>query len=102
MCDEGPSATRIGEAYRAFKKLNPDFGDMIGALTFGDDKKFPQLQAADLMAGVGKEIGFDTLSGGVKPMPHRLASSIYFVRSWNQQIMLDLLSVQLKTVDQRL
>jgi hypothetical protein len=101
MCDEGPSAKRIGDAYLAFKKLNPDFGNMIGALAFGDDKKYPQLQAADLMAGSGKEIHLRAEKQG-EPVTHRLGSSIYFVRHWSQQNMLDLLNVQLRTIDQRI
>jgi hypothetical protein len=101
MCDEGPSSARIGEAYRAFKALNPDFSDMIGTLIFGDDKRFPQLQAADMMASTGKEIRLRIQGGNEAPIEHRLSSSIYFVRHWTKDIMLQLLDLQLRHLHER-
>lgn len=91
MCDEGPESAAIANAYRGFKSLNPDIADLVGALAFGDDKKYPQLQAADLMAGIGKEIGLQRLASGSIVAKHRLSDSIYFVRSWSEKNMYEAL-----------
>jgi hypothetical protein len=98
MCDEGPESAAIVNAYRGFKRLNPDIADLVGAITFGDDKKYPQLQAADLMAGIGREIGLQRLTEGSVVAGHRLSSSIYFVRSWSEENMYDTLRSTINSV----
>lgn len=55
FCDEGPSSARIAEIYGQLKPLNPDSAQVMGALTHLDDKQYPQLQTADLMASIAKE-----------------------------------------------
>jgi hypothetical protein len=55
ICDDGPSSARVAEIYTQFKQINPNAAKAMAALVHADDKKFPQLQAADLMAHLAKE-----------------------------------------------
>jgi hypothetical protein len=55
ICDESPESARIAEVYTLFKQINPLSSEFMGGLVHQDDKHFPQLQAADLMANIAKE-----------------------------------------------
>jgi hypothetical protein len=55
ICDDSSAAARIAEIYARFKEINPVSAQVMGGLIHQDDKRFPQLQAADLMAHLAKE-----------------------------------------------
>jgi len=55
FCDDGPNAGRISSTCEAYKALNPNAADLIESFVHRDDKKFVSLQAADLMAHLGRE-----------------------------------------------
>jgi len=54
VCDDGPSSAKIAHIYHTFKNARPDLAEWMAGLTHQDDKRFPQLQAADLMANLAK------------------------------------------------
>lgn len=56
ICDDSPSSARIAKTYGEFKALNTEVSQYLGGLVHQDDKYFPQLQAADLMAHLAKEM----------------------------------------------
>lgn len=101
VCDQGPSSHIILQAYESFKRHNPDFSELIGSLTFADDQVTPALQAADMMADLARKIALEHLQKGVAVHDGPLNSSIYFVRHWNEEIMLNLLDYQLKHASER-
>jgi len=101
VCDESDSAHIIREAYQAFKKYNVGFTDILGTLTFADDKVTPPLQAADMMADIGRQVAIAHIRDGVTAHDGSLNSSIYFVRHWDESKMLGILAHQLKTQDLR-
>jgi hypothetical protein len=51
--------------YRNLKRHNAGFCNLIGTLTFGDDKKMPQLQAADMMAAIARDMAMEHRRQGV-------------------------------------
>jgi len=55
ICDDSPESARIAAMYALFKQINPVSAEVMGGLIHQDDKQFPQLQAADLMAHIAKE-----------------------------------------------
>ncbi len=101
VCDDGSSSHIILDVYKLFKRNNPDFGDLIGPLTFADDKVTPPLQAADMMAGIARDFAQEHLVKGATAHQGPLNSSIYFVRHWSERIMLDILDYQLRTAHER-
>jgi hypothetical protein len=92
VCDSGPNSARIAKVYSSFKQAHPDFGDIIGGLVHGDDKQYPQLQAADLMAHLAREMFTPLLENPEPTAWTRLNSSIYFSRHWNRDVMMQLLN----------
>jgi hypothetical protein len=101
VCDEGPSSHLIFEVYKNFKYHNTDFSNLVGPLSFGDDKITPQLQAADMMAAIGRDIAIQHLKVGATSHDGPLNPSIYFVRHWDEKNMLDILAYQLQTMKER-
>src|SRR5258708_13076516 len=96
VCDDSPNAVRYSAVYVAFKEKNPVVGKMMGGLVHLDDKKTPQLQVADMMANVTKEIAvkfIETHRAQLRNDPRtnypgdvtltRLEGSVYSVSIWN-------------------
>lgn len=54
VCDDSSSSARIVKVYTGFKASNPSLAEFMGALVHQDDKRFPQLQSADMMAHLAK------------------------------------------------
>lgn len=55
ICDDSTSAPRISRMFDEFLAKNPSYRDVLESLVHRDDKKLPQLQAADLMAHLAKD-----------------------------------------------
>lgn len=55
FCDSSPSSARITHVYALLKRTNARSAQVMGSLTHLDDKKYPQIQAADLMAHLARE-----------------------------------------------
>ncbi len=55
ICDDGEdTALPCYKFYRQIRKLNPIWRDRLVSLSFADDKKFPGLQAADMLASLAR------------------------------------------------
>jgi hypothetical protein len=94
ICDDGPSSARIAATYARFKALNTDISEYLGALVHQDDKKFEQLQAADLMAHLAKELYLQQIENPTAAITHRLNHSVFRVDSWTRETMMAVLSDQ--------
>lgn len=62
VCDQSESAPRILEVFGKLKQRDRDISEMAEGLVHWDDKKFPPLQAADLMAHLAREYFMGWLS----------------------------------------
>jgi hypothetical protein len=54
VCDNSESAGRLENTYKQFKGRNKDLAQFLRDLVHEDDKQFPQLQAADMLAHIAK------------------------------------------------
>jgi hypothetical protein len=90
FCDDGPNAARVLATYEAYKKLNPNADEIVKSLTHQDDKKFAPLQAADLMAHLGRETYL------TKSDPTGIRDSVEWVRVWTEEYMLEMLEHEKK------
>jgi hypothetical protein len=90
FCDDGPNAKRVLATYKAYKALNPNADSIVQSLEHRDDKKFPQLQVADLMAHLGRETYM------TKQEPNGICDSIEWVKVWDEEYMLELLEHEKK------
>jgi hypothetical protein len=104
VCDESSSAPRISRVYSGFKAVHSDLAEYMAGLVHQDDQRFPQLQAADLMAHLAKGRFIDWLNdpnGEIftsKPqMRKRLERlSVHYIAAWNREHMLDVLANEIK------
>src|SRR5579863_1078624 len=97
VCDDGPSSARIAKTYSEFKALNTHVSQYLGALVHQDDKHFPQLQAADLMAHLAKETYLRQLENPILDgTPPRLEHSVHRIDSWTEEVMKSVLSAERK------
>lgn len=55
LCDEHDRAIHVQQSYEKLKESNPRCADWMGSLTYMDNKRSVALQAADLIAGRGKD-----------------------------------------------
>ena len=55
VCDDSGSADRLEKTFRHFKHTNKDLAQFLGDLIYKDDKQFPQLQAADMLAHIARQ-----------------------------------------------
>ena len=55
ICDDSSEYPMIAEIFLGYKKLNPEYARFMETIAPLDDKKHPQLQAADVMAYLAKE-----------------------------------------------
>ena len=61
--DQSDEFPAIAEIFLRYKELNPGYGKYLETIVPLDDKKYPQLQAADIMAHLAKERYTEWLSG---------------------------------------
>ena len=94
FCDEGPSAERITHEYLEFKRYNPEWAHLLPSLVHRDDKLMPQLQAADLMANLAKELVTKWLDTQEVSDLKRLDESVYRIDVWTREGMLKRLSIR--------
>lgn len=88
ICDNGPSAPRIAKAYTRFCQINPEIGEIAQALVHLDDKHFPQLQAADLVAHLSREFFMQHQANPTAATLKRLQQSVSEIRAWDRAFML--------------
>ena len=104
VCDESSSSARITKVYTEFKAINPSLAEFMGGLVHQDDKKFPQLQSADMMAHLAKGRFIDWLDDpkkatftnneALKERLNRL--SVHQIAVWDRKYMLDVLRHELQ------
>jgi hypothetical protein len=95
-CDDSPDSPDLATAYKSFKRKNTQFGDMLQGLVHLDDKKQPPVQAADMVAGLGKEMALKHIETGARfdelPRMEGIFQKIYH---WNQETVRQLASLEL-------
>ena len=100
VCDDGPTSAKIAAIYGGFKNSNPHLADYMAGLTHQDDKLFPQLQAADLMAHLAKGRFIEWLDDPQKKIfsedqrtQQRLKRlSVHRIGAWDRDFMMQVLS----------
>ena len=50
MCDDSDDAVKCLQAFQRLKKREPSVDAKVAVIAFGDDKRYPPLQAADMIA----------------------------------------------------
>jgi hypothetical protein len=103
VCDLSSSAPRIAKMYADFVAKNPTLAEFLAGLTHQDDKKFPPLQAADMMAHLAKGRFIDWLNDPTKTvftaneqLKSRLKRlSVHQIAVWNREYMLEVLKTEL-------
>ena len=97
VCDESEHSGTIAELFVDFKKINPETAEFLASLVHLDDKKYPQLQAADLMAHMTHRKYLEWLEhpNDEKKLT-RLSKSVRFIREWNREYMLEALNHERK------
>ncbi len=55
VCDQSDEYPAIADIFLRYKELNPFYAKYLETIVPLDDKKYPQLQAADIMAHLAKE-----------------------------------------------
>lgn len=61
VCDDSPKAPIYSQVYSTFKEKNPGVAGIMEGMVHVDDKKHPPLQAADMIASMGREAAFSLL-----------------------------------------
>lgn len=103
ICDDGPSSAQIARVYTAFKAAHPALAEFMGGLVHQDDKKFLQLQAADMMAHLAKGRFIDWLDDPDKAiftddqaLRARLKRlNVHQILVWDRRLMMDTLQQQI-------
>ncbi len=102
FCDESTSSPKIAKDYVELKQINPIAAPVMDSLTFLDDKKYPQIQAADLMAHLAREHyqkwleNPDSPEDAGKIIQERLGDSVHFVKCMRRENMLEILEHERK------
>ena len=94
ICDDGPSSGQVAQTYSDFKALRTDIAPLLGALVHQNDKRFPQLQAADLMAHLARENYEKWLDHPGENDLSRLEGSVHRIDIWTESTMRDVLSAE--------
>jgi len=92
ICDDGPRSAEIAKTYAQFKALNTNVAPYLGALVHQDDKYFPQLQAADLMAHLARENYMKWLDNPADVDLSRLGHSVHRIDAWTEETMRSVLA----------
>ena len=87
VCDQSNSAPRILEVFRKLKQSDTDIAEIAEGLVHWDDKKFPPLQAADLMAHLAREYFMGWLADPNTVTLKRLQDSVYNICRWDWAFM---------------
>lgn len=94
VCDDSDNAAKYAAAYAGFKFKNVRFNDALGGMTHQDDKRLPPLQAADMVASIGKEMGLEYLKNGGHVELRRLQGVFHKLVVWDEATMRTLASLQ--------
>lgn len=95
ICDQSTASSRLKEIYLELIKKNHSCARiMTGGISYQDDKHFPQLQAADLIAGIAKDMLLEQIESGKRPELRELRECIHQIAYWNREIMLAVLASQ--------
>jgi len=90
VCDDGPSSAHLLSAYQDFKRKNQWLARMMKGLAPQDDKLTPQLQAADLVANMSKELASEYLKTRTKVALKRLEGSFYKMSVWKPETVVQI------------
>jgi Protein of unknown function (DUF3800) len=95
VCDDSPNSVQHAAAYANFRQKNVLITDTLGGMVQLDDKKTPALQAADMIAGLAKEISLEYVKSRRKPesLP-RLQGVFWKLITWNKSSLLQLAAKQ--------
>jgi hypothetical protein len=104
ICDDSNTSPRIARLYSGFVAANPGLAEFLGGLIHRDDKLFPQLQTADMMAHLAKGRFIDWLDDpnkavftDDKELKARLKRlSVHQIAVWNREYMLEVLKHEVK------
>jgi hypothetical protein len=90
VCDDSPHFRRINRGYERVKQKFPDLGSKMLSLTRLDDKVTPELQMADLMADVSRQMmqKFIVSNRQNQITPSAFGSKIVSVDLWDKAGML--------------
>jgi Protein of unknown function (DUF3800) len=92
ICDHSDKAEKLDAIYRKFRKINPRTAKVLSGLGMRDDKTTPGLQAADLMAGLARDLLMKKLEGGRRPGLNELSKSVALIAFWDKSYTLSGLS----------
>jgi hypothetical protein len=94
VCDDTDNAPKYAAAYAGFKAKNLLLQDILGGMIHRDDKNTPQLQAADVVASIGREMALEYLRTGAQSELKRLQGAFYKLVIWDEESMRTLASLQ--------
>jgi len=94
VCDDGPDAKNQTAAYCDFKNKNTSIQETIGGIVHLDDKKWPPLQAADVVASIAREMATEYIDNQTPVQLKRLQGSFYRMYVWNRETLLQLARAQ--------
>lgn len=96
VCDESSHQRKIRRGYERMKEKFPILRERFLRLTPSDDKKVPELQMADLMADVARQMIMKYIvEGGTQEVPPlSIKENVLRVQTWNRSGMLKVLSGQ--------
>ena len=94
VCDETDKASKYAAAYVGFKSKNVLIQEMLGGMVHLDDKKTPALQAADVVASIGREMALEYFKTGAQSELKRLQGAFYKLVIWDEPSMDYLASLQ--------
>lgn len=94
VCDDSTHQRKIRRGYERMKEKFPILKERFLGLEAHDDKKVPELQMADLMADLAREMitRYIALGGDQEVPPSSLPENVLRVQIWNQGGMLKVLS----------
>lgn len=92
VCDESSNSVKLYQSYLNFKDKNVPVRATLGGMIHRDDKVTPALQAADMVAGLSKEVSLKYVRNGaeIPPTLPRLNGILWKIVSWNKPTLLEL------------
>jgi len=94
VCDDSPNSAKLSAAYAGFKYKNLRIQDSLAGFAHLDDKKCPPLQAADMVASMGKQMAFEYFKKGQDITLPRLQGVFHKLEIWDRDLMRRLAAVQ--------
>jgi len=85
VCDDTDRAAQYAKAYAEFKAMNLLIQDALGGMVHLDDKKTPPLQAADMVASIGREMALEYFRTGNQAELRRLHGAFYKLVIWDEE-----------------